>query len=196
VARELLDAEVIINLPKLKTHQMMGFTGAVKNMYGAVVGMRKVRLHLHAGENPAFFALMLLELAERFPPALSIMDAVVGMEGNGPGSGDPVRNGALLASPHALALDTAAISMVGLPERQVWTQTVARNTGRPGSRIEELTLIGPPLASLRPQRFRPAPSTDVGFGLPAPFKRALRNTLSARPAILDNCVRCGDCVRH
>lgn len=196
VAREVLDAEVIINLPKLKTHQMMGYTGAVKNLFGSVVGMRKVRLHLQAGADPAFFALMLLELAERFPPALSIMDAVVGMEGNGPGSGDPVQIGALLASAYPLALDTAAIAMVGLSERQVWTQRVASETGRPGSRLDEVTIIGPPLASLRPRHFRPAPSADLGFGLPAPVKRALRNTLTARPVITTGCVRCGDCVRH
>ncbi|NIQ10345.1 MAG: DUF362 domain-containing protein, partial [Gammaproteobacteria bacterium] len=108
IAREALEADVIINLPKLKTHQMMGYTGAVKNMFGLVVGMRKVRLHLQAGTDKAFFALMLLELAERFIPALSIMDAVVGMEGNGPGNGDPVQLGALLASASPLALDTVA----------------------------------------------------------------------------------------
>jgi uncharacterized protein (DUF362 family)/Pyruvate/2-oxoacid:ferredoxin oxidoreductase delta subunit len=196
IAREVLDAEVIINLPKLKTHQMMGFTGAVKNLFGIVVGMRKIRLHLQAGADPAFFALMLLELAERFPPVLSIMDAVVGMEGNGPGSGDPVPIGALLASRHTLALDTVATTLVGLSERQVWTQRVARETGRTGSRLEEVQLIGPPLASLRPRRFRPAPSSDVGFGLPTPVKRLLRDTLTARPEIAATCVRCGDCVRH
>ena len=104
VARESLEADVIINLPKLKTHQMMGYTGAVKNLFGLVVGMRKVRLHLQAGTDKAFFALMLLELAEYFSPALSIMDAVTGMEGNGPGNGDPVHLGALLASTHPIAL--------------------------------------------------------------------------------------------
>ncbi|MEJ2492260.1 MAG: DUF362 domain-containing protein [Desulfuromonadales bacterium] len=78
VAREALETDVIINLPKLKTHQMMGYTGAVKNLFGLVVGARKARLHLQAGTDKAFFALMLLELAERFLPALNIMDAIVG----------------------------------------------------------------------------------------------------------------------
>ncbi|MBW2690302.1 MAG: DUF362 domain-containing protein, partial [Deltaproteobacteria bacterium] len=59
VARDALEADVIINLPKLKTHQMMGYTGAVKNLFGLVVGMRKARLHLQAGTDKAFFALML-----------------------------------------------------------------------------------------------------------------------------------------
>ncbi len=195
-ASEALEAEVIINLPKLKTHQMMGYTGAVKNMFGLVVGMRKAQLHLQAGTDKAYFALMLLELAERFPPALSIMDAVVGMEGNGPGSGDPVSIGAVLASPTPLALDAVAIALVGLDPASVWTQKIAAETGRAGSRLADLTLHGPPLAKLRPARFRPAACTDVNFGLPQPFKRIFRNALAARPEILDTCRLCGHCVRH
>lgn len=196
VAREALETDVIINLPKLKTHQMMGYTGAVKNMFGLVVGMRKSRLHLQAGTDKAFFALMLLELAERFPPALSIMDAVVGMEGDGPGSGDPVAIGAILASPSPLALDSTAIALVGLDAASVWTQKVARETGRPGSRLEDVTLHGDPLDRLRPPGFRPAAGTDINFGLPAPLKRAFRRALTARPEVLASCQRCGHCVSH
>jgi len=69
LARDILDADLIINLPKLKTHQMMGLTCGVKNLFGAVVGMRKVRLHLQAGADKSFFALMLLDLAEKVAPA-------------------------------------------------------------------------------------------------------------------------------
>ena len=100
VAKEILEADVVINLPKLKTHQMMGLTCGVKNMFGAIVGLRKIRLHLQAGTDKAFFALMLLELCEALAPALTIVDAVIGMEGEGPGSGDPVPIGALLAGSH------------------------------------------------------------------------------------------------
>lgn len=196
IAREALEADVIINLPKLKTHQMMGFTGAVKNLFGLVVGMRKVRLHLQAGTDKAFFALMLLELCERFKPALSIMDAVVGMEGNGPGNGDPVQLGALLASPEPLALDTVAAAMVNLPEQRVWTQRVARQTGRPGISLDEIQLHGTPLEELRTTRFRPAKSSDVNFGLPLPVKNLLKNAITAQPEIGRNCQRCGHCVTH
>ena len=103
VARDLLEADVVINLPKLKTHQMMGLTCGVKNLFGAVVGMRKPRLHLQAGTDKSFFALMLLELAEFLRPALTVVDAITAMEGNGPGSGDPVALSALTASPGARA---------------------------------------------------------------------------------------------
>lgn len=86
MAQDILDADVIINLPKLKTHQMMGMTCGVKNLFGAVVGIRKPRLHLQAGVSKEYFALMLLELAEFINPALTIVDAVVGMEGMDPGA--------------------------------------------------------------------------------------------------------------
>ncbi len=196
VAREALETDIIINLPKLKTHQMMGYTGAVKNLFGLVVGMRKVRLHLQAGTDKEFFALMLLELAERFKPALSIMDAVVGMEGNGPGNGDPVQIGALLASPHLVALDTVATAMVNLSEQRVWTQMVARKTGRLGVSLDELDLHGVPLATLQTSRFRPAKNSDINFGLPIPVKNILKNTITAQPTITQACQQCGHCVTH
>jgi uncharacterized protein (DUF362 family)/NAD-dependent dihydropyrimidine dehydrogenase PreA subunit len=196
VAREALETDVIINLPKLKTHQMMGYTGAVKNLFGLVVGMRKVRLHLQAGTDKAFFALMLLELAERFPPALSIMDAVIGMEGNGPGNGDPVQIGALLASTTPIALDTVATSMVNLPEQRVWTQRVARESGRKGVSINEITLLGANLSALATTNFLPAKNSDVNFGLPAPIKNLLKNAITAQPVISSECKECGHCVTH
>ena len=196
VAREALEADIIINLPKLKTHQMMGYTGAVKNLFGLVIGMRKARLHLQAGTDKAFFALMLLELAERFKPALSIMDAVVGMDGDGPGNGDPVQLGALLASPHTLALDTVAAAMVNLQEQHIWTQRVARQTGRQGVSLHELELHGVSLATLKTTRFRPATNADVNFGLPTPVKNLLKNAITAQPEITRDCQRCGHCITH
>lgn len=197
IARDILDAEVIINLPKLKTHQMMGLTCGVKNLFGAVVGMRKPQLHLQAGTDKAFFALMLLELAEFINPALTIVDAVTGMEGDGPGSGDPVHIGALLAGANPLAVDAAAGELVGHSPEQVWTQKVAIKTGRQGARLTECELFGPELSVLRPASFRPSKSTDVNFGLPGFIKNRLKRALTAFPAIENfACVKCGHCVTH
>ncbi len=197
LARDILDAEVIINLPKLKTHQMMGLTCGVKNLFGAVVGMRKVRLHLQAGSDKAFFALMLLELAERVAPALTIVDAVVAMEGDGPGSGDPVQVGALLAGTSPIAVDTVAAALLGLAPTANWTQKVAKETARPFARLEEVDLVGDPLERLRVGNFRPSKVTDVNFGLPAFLKHPLKNALTARPeADSVKCLRCGLCVEH
>lgn len=197
VARDLLDADVIINLPKLKTHQMMGLTCGVKNLFGAVVGMRKPRLHLQAGTDKAFFALMLLELAEFLRPALTVVDAVTAMEGNGPGSGDPVQVGALLAGTNPLAVDAVATALVGLAPSDVWTQKTAIATDRPGSRIEDVEIVGSPLAELRVEAFRPAKTTDVNFGLPPFLKESLRRGLTALPVVdQTRCRQCGLCISH
>jgi len=197
IARDLLEADVIINLPKLKTHQMMGLTCAVKNLFGAVVGMRKIRLHLQAGTSKASFAELLLALAGRLAPALTIVDAVTAMEGDGPGSGDPVHVGALFGGASCVAVDTLALALTGLPPERVWTQQAALRLDLPGSHMEQLELVGDPLERLRPMTFRPAKQTDVNFGLPDVLRRPLRKALTARPAIRhERCVRCGLCVSH
>ena len=197
VAQEILAADVIINLPKLKTHQMMGLTCGVKNMFGAVVGLRKPRLHLQAGTDKAFFALMLLELCETLAPTLTIVDAVVGMEGEGPGSGDPVQIGALLAGSHPQAIDTVATELVGMESQQVWTQKQAIATNRPHTDLKQLELLGVPLERLKITGFRPAKMTDVNFGLKGGLKHLLRHSLTARPEPDHNlCRLCNDCVTH
>ena len=196
VAQDILDADVIINLPKLKTHQMMGMTCAVKNMFGAVVGLRKPRLHLQAGTDKAFFALMLLELSELLAPTLTIVDAIVGMEGEGPGSGDPVDIGVLLAGTHSQAVDTVATELLGLKTAEVWTQQQAVATNRPFTRMENLEIVGHPLEPLKVSNFRPAKMTDINFGLKGGLKRYLKNSLSARPEPNpQQCRLCNECVK-
>ena len=197
VARELLEADVVINLPKLKTHQMMGLTCAVKNMFGAVIGLRKPRLHLQAGSDKALFALMLLELCEQLKPALTIVDAVVGMEGDGPGSGDPVPIGALLAGTNPLAVDAVATELVGLQADQVWTQKLALETGRNGALLSEIELCGESLKQLRCPNFRAAKNTDINGSMPGFMQRMLKQALTARPVPDHNlCTRCEICVKH
>ena len=197
VAADLLDADVIINLPKLKSHQMMGMTGAVKNMFGAVVGLRKPRLHLQAGSDKAFFARMLLELCEQLAPKLSIVDAVIGMEGPGPGSGDPVPIGALLAGRNPLAVDTVAGELLGLQPDQIWTQREALRTRRGAAELRNLELVGDALDEMRIAQFHPAVMTDVNFGLPMGLKRILKHSLTARPIpLVEHCTLCQACIRH
>jgi len=195
LARDILDADVVINLPKLKTHQMMGLTCGVKNLFGAVVGLRKPQLHLQAGTSKATFALMLLELAATIRPALTIVDAIVGMEGDGPGSGDPIQIGALIAGVEPLAVDTIACELLGLTPSSVWTQKVAEERNLFGCHRQQIELFGPTPQSLRPTRFTPAHSSDVNFSLPGFLKRPLRRSLTARPEVDDErCQRCGICV--
>lgn len=197
VACDILEADVVINLPKLKTHQMMGLTCAVKNMFGAVVGLRKPGMHLQAGTNKEFFALILLELCETLAPALTIVDAVIGMEGEGPGSGDPVQIGALIDGKSPLAVDTLALELVGLKGGQVYTQQQAIASGRPYTRLDELEIVGAALDQMRISNFRPAKITDIDFGIPGFFGGHLKQLLTARPRVdHSTCQLCNACVTH
>lgn len=197
VARDILAADVIINLPKLKTHQMMGLTCAVKNMFGALIGMRKPGMHLQAGTDKNLFARMLLEICETLAPTLNIVDAVIGMEGEGPGNGDPVKIGVLLAGMSAQAVDTVATALVKMQPEQVFTQQQALATGRPLARLAELELDGTPLAELQINHFRAAKMTDVNFGIPGYLGRRLKHLLTAHPQVdHQRCMRCHACVKH
>jgi formate hydrogenlyase subunit 6/NADH:ubiquinone oxidoreductase subunit I len=86
--------------------------------------------------------------------------------------------------------------MVNLSEQRVWTQLVARKTGRQGVSLDELDLHGVPLATLQTSRFRPAKNSDINFGLPIPVKNILKNTITAQPTITQACQQCGHCVTH
>lgn len=115
LAREALEADVVLNLPKLKTHCQMLLTLGVKNMFGTVVSQRKAEWHLAAGLNRETFASLLIDIYLTTAPALTIMDGVWGMEGRGPGNGRPKFVGFLAASRDALGLDLEICRILGVP---------------------------------------------------------------------------------
>lgn len=193
----LLDADLVINLPKAKTHGQMVMTAAVKNSFGAVVGMEKAQWHFRAGRNPEDFARLLVHVHTVVAPRLSILDAVVGMEGNGPSAGDPRSLGLLLASTDAHALDAVLARIWGLEPHQVFTLAVARGLGLLPS-CDEIEILGAPLDDLRPRPAwrlaRPAPLR--GFGGPAWLSALLERLMTLRPEIdRGACIACGECAR-
>ena len=112
VASIATEADYIVNLPKMKTHQFMFYTGAVKNLFGLIPSLSKSPYHLrYRGKRK--FARMILDLYQAVPVNIHIMDAIVAMEGPGPGNGTPKKVGAILASTDGLALDTAAVTIMG-----------------------------------------------------------------------------------
>jgi len=118
VARPALEADVLFSLPKFKTHNLTLLTGGVKNMMGAVPGKGKKDMHVIAPK-PALFARALVDLYGVVRPHLSLMDAVVGMEGNGPNAGTPRRVGLLMAATDAVALDAVAAAIMGCGQGEV-----------------------------------------------------------------------------
>jgi uncharacterized protein (DUF362 family)/ferredoxin len=194
LARAYWEAEKIINLPKLKTHEMMTMTCAVKNLFGAVVGAEKAAWHLKAGASREQFARLLLEIYLMKKPALNIVDAVVAMEGNGPGSGDPLQVGALIAGVNPVAVDMVAGRLAGFPKELLHVEREARRMGLAGTAWEEIAIGGAPLDSFPSRPFRLPVGLDVQFGLPKFLSNILKRQLTSFPAAdRQHCVLCGIC---
>ena len=191
----LAQASGIINLCKLKTHGFLGMTGAVKNSFGAIPGRDKPGFHakLH---DPARFAGMCLDLSACVAPRLTIMDAVVGMEGNGPHNGSPRHIGLLLASSNPLALDVVATEIIGMKREQNPLLMEAAKRGWTPTRLEEIDLIGIEKKALRVPDFR-LPATVLGSAGSVAlrlFAPIFKHAFSVRPQIIaDKCVGCGVC---
>ena len=194
LARTYLEADKVINLPKLKTHEMMTMTCAVKNLFGAVVGTEKAGWHLKAGTSREQFARLLLEIYLLKKPALNIVDGIVAMEGNGPGSGDPIQLGILIAGINPVAVDVVAGKLAGIPADLLHIEREAAAMGLPGSQIDDILICGPHLETLPGIRFRLPTGLDVQFGLPLFLKRALKRHMTSFPAAdRKKCILCGIC---
>jgi len=190
----VLRADAVFNLCKLKTHSFMHMTGAVKNLFGVIAGLTKPGYHAKLREK-AHFANMLLDLAAFVSPRLHIMDAVVGMEGNGPHNGEPRRVGLLLGSTSALALDVVAGEIMGLPKENNPVLVEAQRRGMSPVSLDQVELVGMDKAELHIPGFKLPPTIpkmhDRFFSLLYPV---FKNGFSVRPRILDKrCVSCGAC---
>ena len=134
-------ADLIINFCKLKSHGMMGMSCAAKNMFGTIPGVIKPEYHYRFPKYEDF-ADMIVDLDEYFHPTLSIADAVIGMEGNGPTAGTPRRVGCLLASRSPHALDLVAAKIIGITPSDVPTLAAAQRRGMIPESVSDITLIG------------------------------------------------------
>jgi len=196
IARDILEVDKIINLPKPKTHGQMVMTMAVKNTFGAVVGAKKTQWHLKVGNSPAKFARMLLDLHYMLNPTLSIMDAITAMEGNGPGSGDPVDLGLIFAGADATAIDAAASSVVGLDTSLLYTLSEAKRMGIGGTDISEIDVQGERIDDVLVSGFKFTPTGPIMGRTPAIITRIARRALTPRPVINhDICTMCRQCEK-
>jgi len=194
LARAYYEADKIINLPKLKTHEMMTMTCAVKNLFGAVVGAEKAGWHLKAGRSQQLFARLLLEIYQLKKPALNIVDAVNAMEGNGPASGDPIHLGLLIAGVNPVAVDVIAGRLAGISADLLPVGLEAVSLGLPGAAIDDILLCGVPIETIPETHFRLPAALDVQFGLPPFMAKALKSHLTSYPAAdRKTCVLCGVC---
>jgi len=189
LSEDALGAEAIINLPKLKTHSQMNLTLAVKNFFGCVVGARKGEWHLRIGDDRERFGELIASIYKSMPPSLSLIDGILAMEGNGPGSGgNPRELGVLLGSRSAPALDAAVCTMLGFDPLELLTTKAAWNMGI----AKEYEVIGelPHVSD-----FVIPGSSGTMFG-PKFFSGFLRRHFTVRPKCMDDsCKLCEECTR-
>ncbi|MCP4575714.1 MAG: DUF362 domain-containing protein [Deltaproteobacteria bacterium] len=183
----------VINLPKFKTHLFTRMTGAVKNLYGAVHGVMKMAYHSRYKDSEAFSG-MLLDLVSLVRPELTVMDAVVGMEGDGPTWGKPRFVGYIIAGTNPLAVDLVMCRMMGFSPEQV---PLFRITAPPF-----LEVVGVPLEEALVDGFKKPRRTDVRDGLdalrwiPERWRDRFGRELMHRPIVKEMvCTGCGRCVK-
>ena len=195
------EADGVIDLCKMKTHVLMSMTGAVKNLFGVIPGLSKVGYHATHPDH-ATFADVLLDLTGYVKPRLSLMDGILAMEGDGPGSsGTPRQAGLLLAAANPLALDTAAGAIMNLPRQDNPVLLAAERRGLTPCRMEDVELIGSTVEELRMADYKFPASTksnlmDFLGPLARPAERLCKKALSQTPRIDGaKCVGCGICAK-
>ncbi|GCL35853.1 hypothetical protein SR1949_09530 [Sphaerospermopsis reniformis] len=129
LSKEAMEADVIINLPKVKSHMQLTVTLGVKNLFGCVPGKMKAWWHFEAGKDTTRFGEMLVETARAINPNLTILDGIVGHEGNGPSGGEPRDLGVLAASDNVFALDRAMLEILKVDPLQVPTIAASQRLG-------------------------------------------------------------------
>ncbi len=122
LSKTMLDADAVIDLPLMKTHEFMMYSGALKNLFGCVPSNRRIYLHPYLPE-------VFLRLYQLFKPQLTIMDARVGIEGNGPTKGKPVKMDLILTGTDALAVDIVSAQVMGLNWKDTYLNYIAQKTG-------------------------------------------------------------------
>ena len=161
-----LEADKIINLPKLKTHQQLVATIAVKNMFGCVSGKAKAIWHYRKGATFDNFCTMLIDIYKLLAPVLTIIDAVVVMEGPGPIRGNPRKLGWIIAAVDPIAAEVVCCDLIGLQPQQLPLVRTAEKIGFGCTNKQNIQIVGdsPPddirislvSAELTPLRFTPA----------------------------------------
>jgi uncharacterized protein (DUF362 family)/Pyruvate/2-oxoacid:ferredoxin oxidoreductase delta subunit len=191
IAKPVRDADVIINMPKVKTHVLTTLTAAVKNTYGTIPGYQKALLHKRFA-NPHDFGKLMWAIYHSVRPSLNIADAIVGMEGHGPAGGQAVSLNFLAASANGVALDLALCGLLGIDPRSVpYLPPCIADASRIEPQLQDTNYGG---IAVQPHSVA-LPSTLAARLIPRWLTRLLDPFIWIRPAINDDCIACGKCAK-
>lgn len=199
LAHEVFQFDAVINLPKLKTHNQMMLTLAVKNLFGTVVGPDKVWWHLRAGKDYDSFATVLIQILEQVKPVVSIIDGILGMEGDGPNSGIPRHIGLIGASTDAVALDASLCRLLGLRVEAFRTCAVGELLGVGHVSEDRIRVMGHELPGFPLKDFKLPQAMTMTWNLSPtnPVRRFMENHVITRPSIDSSaCSQCKICADH
>jgi len=191
----LAKADRIINIAKLKTHGMMAYTGAVKNMFGAIAGLEKAEYHLQLSDYDEF-ANCIIDIFQAVRPSFSLIDAVVGMHKDGPTAGEPYPLGTILGGADAFELDMAGADLIGADYRRIPVLRCAVERGLVKPEPERISFSGDPLIRAENFVIKYNDSLKKLHFADGIFGQILSGAIRPRP-VFDKklCRGCGECVK-
>ena len=198
VIEPITKVDHVINLCKLKTHAMATFTGGVKNLFGVIPGVQKAQYHFKMPE-VVDFTDALVDICSYVNPSLTIMDGIIGMEGEGPTAGIPRKVGVLLASPSPYAIDVVACKIINLNPNKV--PTIKRCIEREFIKddFSDICVLGESMEDKIIKDFKIPQNKSISFLrgiLPKNIEVYINKKLAGKPVInYKKCVKCGECSR-
>ncbi|KJS30457.1 MAG: hypothetical protein VR64_15900 [Desulfatitalea sp. BRH_c12] len=188
IARDAIEADVVINLAKLKTHAQMYLTLAIKNMFGCIVGLRKPEWHLRTGVDRIMFARLLVQIYQAVAPSFTIVDGILALEGQGPGkSGQPRELGLLIGGENGHAVDETICTLLGLDPAELVTSAQARSMGCFDGHVH----VSGDIHIVNDFTFPEMNSLSMG---PASLSSFMRKYMLQKPVVdKKKCKLCGEC---
>lgn len=188
------NCDYLLNLPKFKTHDLTILTGAIKNLFGLVSGTYKTELHKKYFDKKEF-AKILVDIYQETKPALTVVDGIVAMEGDGPATSGKLRNtGLLLASSDGVALDSVLALIMGLEPFDILTTKEAHHRGLGVAKINSITILGEKLEEVIGEPFL-LPTTSLKTRIPQAVVNLAQKMIKYYPYVEHhNCILCDSCI--
>ena len=203
VSKQIIEADILINMPKLKTHGLAYFTGAEKNLFGTIYGLEKAQWHVKSS-TPLEFGEAMTDLYSAIKKEMkdkvfvNLMDGIEGLEGEGPSTGGSKKEAnVLLASKDAVALDRVAMEIVKLDSSKSFISIITNNRGLGEFNLENIKILGDDLSLFKNIKFEPAKIEEVGIrALKLVNKYNIKNLVLEHPKFdKKTCIKCGECKK-
>ncbi len=197
ISNAVFEFDLLVNLPRFKTHSLTGMSLAVKNLFGCVNGMKKATYHYELSDRKKFCELM-VRIARAVRPSLNIIDAVIGMEGNGPSAGKPVSLGFIAASQNPHSLDAVCARIAGINPQELETISAAERLLEFDPR-EIINVVGETITAVKPRSFQMPDTFGKGtldLRISKLVMKLFWQRLSCQPVIREKkCTKCLICKR-